>query len=246
MCRCQPATAGVAIVIACFSLLRYETSAFISAHSPLLPRGATRATPVTWGQGSNLRGFGHSCCLAPRKSLLCVRATAIVYQHCQSSSYAFHVKNKDRAPLVILSAAGDDGGGAESNALLLRMDFEHAEVQELREWIRRYPFGTTLPVQPFSLVETETGVDVIFRKKPTLGKGSQDGGLCFTVEDRSVDERADLPVCPTLIMRRIADGQEIRKMFAERIVVKAVVKSLAGGDAPPGTKVRTVLHEGLV
>lgn len=30
-----------------------------------------------------------------------------------------------------------DGGGEESNALLLRMDFEHAEVEELREWIRR-------------------------------------------------------------------------------------------------------------
>lgn len=28
----------------------------------------------------------------------------------------------------------------------------------------RYPFGTTLPVQPFSLVVTEMGVDVIFRK----------------------------------------------------------------------------------
>lgn len=36
------------------------------------------------------------------------------------------------------------------------------------------------------------------------------------------------------------------QMFAERIVVKAVVKALAEGNAPPGTKVRTVLHEGLV
>lgn len=36
------------------------------------------------------------------------------------------------------------------------------------------------------------------------------------------------------------------QMFAERIVVKAVVKALAGGSAPQGTKVRTVLHEGLV
>lgn len=35
-------------------------------------------------------------------------------------------------------------------------------------------------------------------------------------------------------------------MFAERIVVKAVVQALAGVAAPPGTKVRTVLHEGLV
>lgn len=30
-----------------------------------------------------------------------------------------------------------DEGAGESNALLLRMDFEHAEVEELREWIRK-------------------------------------------------------------------------------------------------------------
>lgn len=38
-------------------------------------------------------------------------------------------------------------------------------------------------------------------------------------------------------------------MFAERIVVKAIVKALAGDGTPPAphnTKVRTVLHEGLV
>ncbi|CAM9291821.1 unnamed protein product [Ectocarpus sp. 12 AP-2014] len=145
------------------------------------------------------------------------------------------------------SGAGiGDGGVEESNVLLLRMDFEDADVEELRQWIRRYPFGTALPVQPFSLVETVTGVDVVFRKKPTLERGSQDGGLCFAIEDKVSGEGIDMPTGPTLIMRRISEGQEIRKMFAERIVVKAVVKSLTGEGAPPGTKVRTVLHEGLV
>eukprot|EP00903_Cladosiphon_okamuranus_P012933 g12076.t1 len=135
----------------------------------------------------------------------------------------------------------NDEGGGSSNALLLRMDFERGDVGELREWIRRYPFGMALPVQPFCLVETEAGVDIVFRKKPTLERGSQDGGLCFTVEDST--ERGG---GPTLILRRMSEGQEIRKMFAERIVVKAVVKALAGDGAPPGSKVRTVLHEGLV
>lgn len=50
-------------------------------------------------------------------------------------------------------------------------------------------------------------------RKPTLERGSQDGGLCFTVED-SVEGGAggDLPAGPTLIMRRISEGQEIRKV----------------------------------
>lgn len=129
------------------------------------------------------------------------------------------------------------------------MDFEHADIEELRRWIRRYPFGTTLPVQPFSLVETEKGLDVIFRKKPTLERGSQDGGLSFVVESSVSHGQGDGRMRPTLLLRRISTGQEIRKMFAERIVVKAMVKSLAGDGtppAPPGTKACAVLHEGLV
>lgn len=42
-----------------------------------------------------------------------------------------------RAGGLLLMMSLDDGEG-ESNALLMRMDFEHAEVEELREWIRRW------------------------------------------------------------------------------------------------------------
>lgn len=45
------------------------------------------------------------------------------------------------------------------------------------------------------------------------------------------------------VLLMLADRMQV---FAERIVVKAVVQALAGSDAPPGTKVHTVLHEGLV
>lgn len=39
--------------------------------------------------------------------------------------------------MMSLVDGGGDGRG-EGHALLLRMDFEHADVEELREWIRRY------------------------------------------------------------------------------------------------------------
>ena len=53
------------------------------------------------------------------------------------------VPGKHAGPEALLArwgAASSDtgGGGEESNALLLRMDFEDADVEGLRNWIRRY------------------------------------------------------------------------------------------------------------
>lgn len=50
-------------------------------------------------------------------------------------------------------------------------------------------------------------------RKPTLERGSQDGGLSFTVEN-AVEAGGDLRAGPTLTMRRISKGQEIRKVIS--------------------------------
>lgn len=50
------------------------------------------------------------------------------------------------------------------------------------------------------------------RRKPTVDRGSQDGGLSFTVIDSELQEGVDLPSGPALIMRRNSEGQEIRKV----------------------------------
>lgn len=59
--------------------------------------------------------------------------------------------------------------------------------------------------------ETQNPPDLNDRK-PTLERGSQDGGLRFAVEDSVFEEDVDLPAGPTLTMRRISEGQEIRKV----------------------------------
>lgn len=128
-CRTSALVAAVTITTAYVSVLRFEAQGFLYG---------SRTTPTRRRRQSlEGLGFGHRCFWAPRRAPPCI-PTAVVVRHCPSSSNSLHVKHKDGAPTVRLSAAGGGvGGGEESNALLLRMDFEHAEVQELREWIRR-------------------------------------------------------------------------------------------------------------
>ncbi|CAM9594665.1 unnamed protein product, partial [Discosporangium mesarthrocarpum] len=137
------------------------------------------------------------------------------------------------------------GGGGEENALLLRVDFLDTDIEEIRHWVRRYPYGAALPVQPYSIMETEEGLNLLFRKKPTLERSGEDGGLEIVItEDTERTEGKDESGKQTLTLRRIAQGQQIRKIFAERIVVKALVASL--GEWMPPDKVRSVLHENML
>ncbi|CAM9836834.1 unnamed protein product, partial [Phaeothamnion confervicola] len=69
-------------------------------------------------------------------------------------------------------------------------------------------------------------------RKATPERDSVDGGMSFSI-GRSATGR------PSLTVRRIEEGQEIRKVFAERIVVRAVVKAV---DALPGAEIASVLH----
>lgn len=52
-------------------------------------------------------------------------------------------------------------------------------------------------------------------RKPTLERSSQDGGLSFVVEEAgSYNGPAGRRTRPTLTMRRVSEGQEIRKVGA--------------------------------
>lgn len=125
---CQTAVVGAMTIAAYVSVLRFEATAFLyggsRTNSPFLLHCRCAAISK---RRHRLKGL-HSC-WARRRAPPCLPPAAVV-QHCPSSSNWL-------PSLVRLSAAGDGGGGEESNALLLRMDFERAKVQELREWIRR-------------------------------------------------------------------------------------------------------------
>ena len=41
-------------------------------------------------------------------------------------------------------------------------------------------------MQPLLVFPTDTGIDIVFRKKPTSERGSTDGGLIIKVEEKSV------------------------------------------------------------
>lgn len=85
----------------------------------------SRRTDTSRSSRSPNSGDGFSW--ARRKSAWTTASTS-------SSKFPERIPNQQQSGELRMSL--DDGGG-EGNALLLRMDFEHAEVEGLREWIRR-------------------------------------------------------------------------------------------------------------
>jgi len=128
----------------------------------------------------------------------------------------------------------------------------HIYTQNVREWARRFSYAAALPVQPLFTRETPRGLELIFRKKPTKERGGEDGGLRIEVivdsatwdshrwpgatrgtgddsRSRSPEvgrkggaEAEDAPRC-TLVVSRIAEGQDISKVFSEKIIVNKLV-----------------------
>eukprot|EP00611_Tribonema_gayanum_P032308 TRINITY_DN9590_c0_g1_i1.p1 TRINITY_DN9590_c0_g1~~TRINITY_DN9590_c0_g1_i1.p1 ORF type:complete len:195 (+),score=41.66 TRINITY_DN9590_c0_g1_i1:23-586(+) len=124
----------------------------------------------------------------------------------------------------VAAASGEDDISIAEN-LLLRVNFSRLRAEALQEWLRRYPFGAALTVQPYNIKETDSGVELFFRKKPTMERGSQDGGMAFSVisAPQPGDDNAQEG---TLVVTRITEGQMIRKVFAERIVCKSVATAI--------------------
>lgn len=97
--------------------------------------------------------------------------------------------------------------------------------------MQAFPFSAVLPVQPLQYLPTHDGVDVLFLRKKTAEKGSEDGGMRFYASS-SPEGGVDLEI------KRNSKGQTVSKMFSEKLVVKAFCDGIAGkqdaktGDAP--------------
>lgn len=106
-------------------------------------------------------------------------------------------------------------------------DLDHA-LQKVRRYSQKFPFGLVLPVQPLTYQPTDDGgVELWFLRKKTDAKSGMDGGMRFFVE-----KEADQPMI-TVTAKRNSAGQAIRKMMAEKIVIRMFVDGLVGqGDHP--------------
>lgn len=99
-------------------------------------------------------------------------------------------------------------------------------LEELRAYVRSFPYAAILPVQPMEYLPSESGVKLTFLRKKTSEKGMRDGGIQIDVINTSseVDEDDELsgeaPSTNTvqLIVLRMSDGQTVSKIFSEKIV----------------------------
>lgn len=96
---------------------------------------------------------------------------------------------------------------------------------------------------------TETGLDVIFRKKPTAERGSQDGGLKITVEEVSV--LWDSHRVPGATRSTVAGGKAMSSSAAANPADSgSIVKGRQGGaeqhDTPRATISVVRISEGQV
>ena len=110
------------------------------------------------------------------------------------------------------AAFGDES--LDGPFVVLRVQFD-ASVSEARvrdDIIGSFPFAAVLPVQPLKTEPTETGLRLLFRRKPTATKSSIDGGLDFRVDAPSAGAG------PILFVTRITDGATWTKLISEKLV----------------------------
>jgi hypothetical protein len=114
---------------------------------------------------------------------------------------------------------------------------DHRFVEELRAYVRSFPFAAILPVQPLQYLPTELGVTITFMRKKTSEKGMQDGGIQIEIidakggvevesdEEEVMPEGEEASSFVQLTASRMAEGQTVSKIFSEKIVA---VKLLEG------------------
>ena len=150
------------------------------------------------------------------------------------------------------SSGSDDEATTEEEPeeVLLRMNLSikggidpEAALEALREACRGFPFAAVLPVQPLTYLPSPTGVKVTFLRKKTEEKGSQDGGIDFSVEFTDVaapddDDEIGLKTLGSgrriqLLSSRISEGQTVSKMFSEKMVITEFVKRIGAATESP-------------
>jgi len=109
----------------------------------------------------------------------------------------------------------------------------------LLSYLQSFPFAAVLPVQPLTYKPTGSvsdgqaaGVEVVFLRKKTMEKGSEDGGIAVLVSTQSGGGMDRLEI--TAVRR--AEGQFVSKVFSEGMIVKALVEGICGriDDAADG------------
>ena len=156
------------------------------------------------------------------------------------------------------SASGDDEMATdEPEEVLLRMNLSinagidpDAAIKATRDFAKGFPFAAVLPVQPLTYLPSNTGVKVTFLRKKTEEKGSQDGGMDFSIEFTDVaapDDDDEIGVGTLggrrirILATRISEGQTVSKMFSEKMVITEFVKGISSAtdssSAPLGNVV---------
>eukprot|EP00563_Minutocellus_polymorphus_P021369 CAMPEP_0197715428 /NCGR_PEP_ID=MMETSP1434-20131217/590_1 /TAXON_ID=265543 /ORGANISM="Minutocellus polymorphus, Strain CCMP3303" /LENGTH=218 /DNA_ID=CAMNT_0043299525 /DNA_START=65 /DNA_END=721 /DNA_ORIENTATION=- len=138
----------------------------------------------------------------------------------------------------------------EPDESLLRMNLSinagvdpDAALGSLRDFAKGFPFAAVLPVQPLTYMPSPTGVKVTFLRKKTEEKGSQDGGMDFSIEFTDVappDDDDDIEIGTfgtgrriNLSVSRISEGQTVSKMFSEKMVITEFVKRISAATENP-------------
>ena len=168
----------------------------------------------------------------------------------------------------------NDNADDEEREVLLRMNLgintgadPDSSLEAVRQSARSFPFAAVLPVQPLTYIPSEDGrgVKVTFLRKKTKEKGSVDGGIDISVDFTTSakdgdDDNTDLdnPLILSggkrirLLATRNPEGQTLNKIFSEKLIVLAFVKSIAGEDLDEANKelssmisVESIFHKWL-
>ncbi len=119
----------------------------------------------------------------------------------------------------------------------------HGFVEELRSYVRSFPFAAILPVQPLQYLPTELGVTITFMRKKTAEKGMQDGGIQIEIIDTNggveVDDDEEEvttvgaealitseQIFVQLTASRMVEGQTVSKIFSEKIVALKLLEGI--------------------